>query len=138
MGGPRTRGGFVLLLNILILIAVLGGLIGLATTLSLTTGRTSLTELDTMQARKLADTCMELALMELRESAGTYQGGSLFSFPSLGSCEIRPVTTGVGGFPLVRTTGTVRNVVKRLEVQLSQIFPQLQLSSWQEVVDFTS
>ena len=45
-----------------------------------------------------------------------------------------PIGSGDGSFT-IKTTGTVDSVIRKVQVQISQITPQIEVSAWQEVAD---
>ena len=127
-----NKPGYVLLLSILIV-----GAVGIAITttvllLGISTQQTSLAYQRAGQARALADSCAEEALMQIRDSAPFTGTGSL-TFGQ-GSCEYGVINTG-GSTRLVNSTSTVSTAIRKTKVTATTVNPQITIFTWQEVSD---
>lgn len=96
--------------------------------------RTSMTEIESAQARALANACMERALNALRENP-SYTGNDSLSLGS-GTCQILPVVNPGSSTPTIKTTGIVRDVTRKVQVVIGAMQPRIQISSWKEIADF--
>jgi len=96
--------------------------------------RTSYDLEQSYQAKSLADACAEKALNSIRESTD-YAGNELIPFEK-GSCEILPVVNPGTQSPMIKTKATVGNAVRKVQVTVSEVTPQIKIQSWQEVADF--
>lgn len=88
---------------------------------------------DSHQARAYAATCLEEALMEIREDTG-YSGVSTQTFGS-NECGYEVIDNG-GENRTVETYGNFNNSVQRIQVQVDQINPTINISSYKPVADF--
>lgn len=125
--------GYITLLSVLIAGAIL-----VATTVGLlqfglSSSRTSFAEEQSDQAKALADACVEEALQHIHDSA-PFTGSDILTFGS-GICEYTVENTG-GSSRRIRASSTVATMVRKVEVTVTQIRPQITLGSWQEVADF--
>lgn len=133
MRQPPIQAGYVTLLTVLIVSAVGVAIASSLLLLGLGSSRSSLSLQQSKQAGALADACVEEALQQIRFST-SYSGTATLSFGT-SSCTYL-VTVGGGENRNIESTGTVGAVVRRVEVDLSQINPKIVVSSWQEVASF--
>lgn len=85
-------------------------------------------------ARGYAEACAEEALYELKLD-NTYAAGAVINF-TYGSCTVASITGTGNTNRVVQVTGTVGAVVKKIEIDIAQLDPNLTLNSWQELADF--
>ena len=96
--------------------------------------RTSLSMEKNRQAQALADACAEQALIKLKVSL-TYPGNEILTFGS-NQCKILPVE-GIGNTNrTVKTIGTVDNLLRRNQIRIQTVNPNLVIFSWQEINNF--
>jgi hypothetical protein len=122
--------GVVALVSVLI-ISVVGAAITI-TVLLLGIGfsRSSFSLEQCIQARAVVDACAEKSLNQIRndpEVEGIYNLNL-----GQGSC-IYTITKETGENRDIAVIGSVDNVVRKLEITVSQITPQINVSSWKEV-----
>jgi len=128
-----NNGGYIILLSALII-----GAVALAVTLSvillsLDAHRTSLAILQSNQAKALANACAESGLEAIRDD-DTFTGTSGLTL-STGTCSY--TVTNLGGETRnVESTGTTGTVIRKVEVDLDTIYPNINITSWQEVANF--
>lgn len=125
-----NRDGFVALVSVLVLGAVGLDLAVSLLMLGLDTGRTALTYSQAVQASGLASACADAGLSQLKaavacEADGNLQVGS-------GSCDFTAAVAG-GYACQLTATGTVQNVVRHVQVNLSQVDPSLTVASWRPI-----
>lgn len=128
------KHGFVTLTSVLIL-----GVVALAVTTTILTVSTDLiinseTIVQSDQSKALADTCAELALNELKKDTG-YTGNQTLNLGE-GSCEILTVQGSGNTTRTIQAEGNIEGVIRRVVVEVDQVNPDTQISSWQEVADF--
>ena len=126
----KESGGFIALTTILIILAVsliVGLSIGL---LSINEAIMGLKKTQSSQADYLANLCAEEALMKLKEDIN-YPGNETIEIEE-GNCQILPIE----GNWTVKTIANFQNQIKKIKIVVSQINPQMLISSWQEVADF--
>lgn len=87
------------------------------------------------QAEEYAKGCLERTLRTLRVDP-SYAGGETVIFPK-GSCVIRPVVGDGVNDRRVCVEGRSGNATRRLQVSISQLFPNIQTASFAEVASFT-
>lgn len=127
------RNGYITLLSVLIISSV-----GLAITVSLIllglgSSKSSFTIERSAQAKALAGACVEQALQEIRDSVAFSGTGNLTL--SHGNCTFT-VTSAGGENRSIISSGQVGTVIRKARITLSQINPQINVSSWQELADF--
>jgi len=130
----KNQGGFIALISILILGAMML-VISIGVSLR-SIGETdmALSEQESHRALALANLCAEQALMKL-ESILSYSGNESIIIGSE-SCDILAIS-GSGNFTrTVKTQSTVSGHTKKVQVVVSQISPTMQIASWEEVADF--
>lgn len=129
------RDGYILLLTVLfiggIATAVLGSLLMLGTS----AGQVSLSVQQSNQAFGLSEACAEYALLQLK-TLPSYAGTETLTL-STGTCEILSVG-GIGNNNrTVCMEGQVGDIIRRIEIVVSQVLPQMKIDSWQEVASFS-
>ncbi|TSC55423.1 MAG: Uncharacterized protein G01um101418_907 [Parcubacteria group bacterium Gr01-1014_18] len=141
MGPPRCdnrwfRCGFNTLLSILIVSAV--GLVVNVSLLVLSTGvsKNNLVAYQSQSAKALANACAEYALNKVRLGAN-YIGNETRTIDGK-QCEILSVLGGGGVNLKIRTKAQEGDVVRKVEIVIATVIPQIQISSWREVADFSS
>jgi len=134
----KNSAGFIALISVLIVGAIV---LVISIGLSLrSVGETnvSLGEQESGRALALANLCAEQALMKL-ESVLNYAGGESVTVGS-DTCDI--LTIGGSGNQdrtvKIQATSTTANgtYVRKVKVEVSQISPVMQISSWEGVADF--
>jgi nitrate/TMAO reductase-like tetraheme cytochrome c subunit len=126
----KTNNGFIALVTVLIIFAIVllvGLSIGL---LSINEAQMGLRKSQSSQAYYLANLCAEDALMKLKENIN-YSGNETIETES-GSCQILPIE----GKWTIKTISNFQNQVKKIKIIISQVNPKMIISSWQEVADF--
>lgn len=129
-----NQSGYIALISVLIISAVV---ILIATSASLVSISESDMALQQNQAKEsfyLADACAEYTLMKLG-SVLNYAGNETVTIGE-NSCFIRPIS-GSGNFNrIIEVQSTFSNQTRKIRIQVSQISPVMQITSWQEVADF--
>ena len=133
MNKERDEKGYITLLSVLIVGAVV-----LATTLSLffmglNSSQIGFTYQKLAEARVLADACAEEALQQIRESTSFIGAGNLTL--GGGSCAYE-VIGGVGQSRTIEASSVVGEVVRRVKIEIDAINPTINIIFWQEVDDF--
>lgn len=135
MKHSSARPGYVFLLTVLSI-----GVIATATVLSLlllgwAAQQNGRTLAESAQARFLAQTCIERALLTLRESP-SYAGGETISF-SKGDCELETIGGSGNVDRTICAEGRSGRSVRRLELAVDLLVPTTSVSSFREVVSFS-
>lgn len=125
-----NKNGYITLISVL----VAGALILLITTTLLITGITfsknGLALENSNQAKALADACAEEALQQIRDSVA-YSGGATLNIGN-GSCNYTVLSIG-GQSRNIQSVGTVNGYVRKVEINIDKINPQINVTSWQDV-----
>lgn len=129
----RKDKGFVTLPAVMVAGAVALSVAVSLIILGLGSSRSSFALEQSGKAKALADACTERGLEEIRDNPG-FSGTGNFPF-SQGSC-LYTVTALSGENRTITATGTVGTVVRKVEVIIDRITPQINTTSWQEVEDF--
>lgn len=126
----KSSSGYIALLAVLILGAVATAI---ATTLLLTGAdaqRSNLIIQRTIQARQLANGCVEEALQKLHDSSA-YTGADSLSLDG-NTCSYTVANTG-GSNRTINVTSTVGNVVRKVTTYVTIGSSSISVTSWQEV-----
>jgi hypothetical protein len=81
-------------------------------------------------ARSLANSCMEIALNELK-SDQAYAGGATFTFAQ-GSCQIVSISGSGNSNRIIRVSGNADGFIRKAEALVLTINPSTSISYWQE------
>ncbi len=126
----KSYTGFVTLYSVIILGSIGLVLVAALAATSIWVIRTSGDDKNSAQARKAADSCVELALQAMHDSNSFTGSGNA----SVGGATCTYVVTNTGGNNrTVGATGTVGALVRRVSVTTTAFTPSLTVSSWQEV-----
>lgn len=129
----HNQQGIVALMTVLIIGAIIL-VISLGMTFrSVQESDTSLDEELSYKAFVMATSCMEQALLSLSDDS-TYVGNQTLVIGAY-SCTIATIT-GNENSRVIQTSSTVNGYTRRLSVNVSNVNPPLQVSSWQEVSGF--
>lgn len=101
--------------------------------LGLGSSRNSFSLEESNQAKALANACAEEALQEIQDLL-VYEGSDTISLGQ-GSCSYT-VTRLASQNRDIEASGTVGDVVRKIEISIDQIRPEINIVSWQEVADF--
>lgn len=129
------RDGYVLLLSVLIIGAVSAVVLPSLLFLGINAGQVSVTIEQSAQALAAAQGCAEYGLLRLRENM-TYQGDETKALDDA-ECTLLPID-GIGNEDRhLCSEGRSEDTVRRLEIIVRQVSPQMTVDSWQEVASFT-
>jgi type II secretory pathway component PulK len=126
----RREPGYIALLAVLIV-----GAAAIATSLALLmTGtdaqRSTLAEQQSKQAHSLAVACTEEALQQIHDNIA-FSGSNTLSLGQ-GSCTYT-VSISTGTVRIITTSGTVGNVVRKIQAYATIGSSSISITSWQEV-----
>ena len=126
----RIQRGFIALITILIILAIVLA-VGLGLSLlSISETKMSFQKYLSSQAYYLANLCAEQALMKLKEDSN-YIGNETINMEN-GSCSILPIE----GSWTIKISATSADQVKKMRIIISQINPEIVIDSWSEIADF--
>lgn len=125
--------GYITLLSVLVIGAIAVLIAVSLILLGLSSSRNSFSLEESNQAKALANACAEEALQEIQDLL-VYEGSDTISLGQ-GSCTYTVTNLGVQNRD-IEATGTVGNVVRKVEILIDQIRPEINIVSWQEVDDF--
>lgn len=126
----RSLDGYIALITVIVVGAVVVAVGISLLLLGLSAGRTGFAVEQSTKARSLANACAENALQLIHDSV-PYTGTLNLSLDD-GSCS-STVTAGVGQSRTIVVTGTVVTVVRKINISITQIIPTIVVSSWLEV-----
>lgn len=119
-------------------VLVIGAIISATTVFMLQVGlgadRTSDTVRRSHVAREYAQSCTEEALERLSRDT-SYTGGDTLTFDE-GDCTVDTVAGSGSTNRTVQVTGNSGDVVRKIEVEVSDVGPPMTISTWQDVADF--
>lgn len=125
----------MLLLSVLIIGVIAAVVLPSLLFLGMNAGQVSAAIGESAEALAAAQGCAEYALLKLRD-AETYPGNETLSL-NQETCLIRPLG-GIGNdHRLLCIEGQAGDTVRRLEIIVEQVFPQITIDSWEEVSSFT-
>ncbi len=127
-----SNKGYVALISVLIIGAIGAAVATSIVLLGLGSSLTGFGFERSIQARGLADACIEEALQQIRNSTPFTGSGSL-TFGQ-GTCDYT-VTSQGGQNRTITAIGAVAGTVRKAEVVINQINPDINVVYWQEVVD---
>ena len=124
--------GYITLMSVLVM-----GAVGLSISVSLLligTGELANAFLreQSYQAKGLANACSEEALQQIRDNT-SYTGTASLTLGQ-GTCTYTVTNTG-GENRTIASSGTVGTIIRKVEVLVDAINPQINVISWQEVSD---
>lgn len=129
-----TTDGFIALVSTLVIAGVVLSVGALVMVLGLSATRTTSTLNQSIQARALANACAERALNQLQQDL-SYVGGETVTLGS-GSCQVMTVLGSGNINRTIQVKGTVGTVVRKVKIEVMQVNPTVQFSSWREVASF--
>ena len=124
------QDGYVALLSVLVVGAVATAIGVTLLVLGADSQRETLVTQQSVQARGLADACVEEALQQLHDSA-SFTGTDTLTLAT-GSCTYTVAPTGPSTHT-VTATATVGNVVRKVAVYVTMSSSSISVTSWQEV-----
>jgi len=131
----HTRPGYVFLVSVLLIGAIASTTLFSLLLLGWAAEQNGFLQVQSQQAYEYAQTCAERAMRSLRLDP-TYVGDTTFFFGT-NSCTIHPI----GGTGNQNRTLCVESlsgkIVRRMQIQIAQLFPVTLISSWQEVSTFS-
>lgn len=125
--------GYVTLISAIIISLISSAIAVSLLLLGLSSSRTSFTLVQSNQAKALADACAEEALQQIRASL-IFTGSASVSLGA-GSCTYTVTSQGAQN-RTATVSGTVGTVVRKVQITLDSINPDINITSWQEVADF--
>lgn len=126
--------GFIALISVLIISAVLVLLAISAGQLSIGELKMTLQRNQALQSYYLAHACAEEALMKLKEDL-TYVGSETLNINEA-ACDILNVEGEGNKDRIVKIESTAFNQTKKIKIKIDQVNPQYDIAFWQEVSDF--
>lgn len=131
MQSPRTSGGYIYLLSVLVV-----GMIAATVTFSFlllatSSARTGIAVQRSAITMSVAQACAEYALRQLFENPD-YTGNETRAYGA-GECDILEVVGYGNENRSICIEATHGSVTRRLEILIKQLLPQVEIFSWQEV-----
>ncbi len=132
----RSHPGYVFLLSVLAVGTIAAVTIVSLALLGTSALRSSQSYRDSVQAFQNAQSCAERALLAIHADQ-EYAGDEMITFTH-GDCRILPL----GGFGSVDRSicieGRNEDALRRVAVHVGRIIPSIQITSWKEVLEFTT
>lgn len=129
----NLQAGYITLLSTLFLVAIGGVVAGSLILLGLGFSRTSFALDQSNQVKALANACAEEALQKIQEST-PFSGTSSITLGN-GSCSYT-VTKLTGQNRTIIASGTIGTIIRKINISIDKINPNINITSWQEVADF--
>jgi len=126
--------GYIALISILIISAVLLLIVSLANLMSIGEVGMSLEESQGWESFYLATACAEEALMSLKDDLD-YAGLETIVLDN-GSCNIMALEGTGNEERVINTFSTTQGLARKIKVKVEQVNPDMIINSWQEVPDF--
>ena len=127
---PKNKQGFSLLLTIVLIGAISISIAVSILLIGVDASRISFAGQQSNQAKAIVNACAEGALQEIRDST-TFAGYGNLVFTK-GTCGYF-VTNNGGQNRNIVASSTVGTIVRKVEVNIDTINPQINITSWQEV-----
>lgn len=129
----NDNNGFMSLLTILVVGAVGVLIVTTFSLLAIDASRTGFALEQSFQAKALSNACAEEALQQISDSVPFSGAGTL----SLGEGDCGYDVTALSGQSrTLDATGVVDTIMRKVDVRLDAITPNINITSWQEVADF--
>ena len=125
--------GYIALVSVIVVGAVGVTIVVSLLLLGLGSMRTSFADAQGSYSRAYANACAEESLQKIYENV-SFSGTSSLNFSS-GTCNYSVTNTG-GENRNIQATGMVGTIVRKVEIVINAINPQINVTSWQEVGDF--
>ena len=129
----KNHQGYITLITVLITGAIGAAIAVSILLLGLGSSKTSFSLEQSNQAKALANACAEEALQQIHDSASFEGTGNLTL--SQGTCTYT-VTKLTDQNRTITTNGTVGTIIRKVSITLDKITPNINVTSWQEVVNF--
>ena len=126
----RRERGYIALLTVLIVSAIAIAISLVLLTTGINSQRSGLVEQQSKQARALAIACAQEALQQIHDNIGFTSTGNLSM--GQGSCTYTVTSTGTTTRSIL-ATGTVGNVVRKIQTYATIGSSSISITSWQEV-----
>lgn len=126
--------GYIALISILIISAVLTLIVFSASHLSISQLTMALEKNQAKESYYLAQACAEEALMKLKEDVG-YRGNEVLNIDGH-TCNILNVEGRGNKDRVVKTSSNAYNQVKKIKITIKEVNPLLDFKSWLQVAEF--
>lgn len=129
----NLKKGYITLIAVIVVLAIASAIATSLLLLGIGSSRSSLSLEQSNQSKALANACSEQALQEIRNNPSFSGSGNL----NLGSGSCTYTVQNLGGESrLVNSSGLIGTIIRKVKINLNQINPKINISSWQEVADF--
>lgn len=128
------RGGYIALVSILIISAVLTLITLAASQLGIGQLKIAVGQSQASASLYLAQACAEAALRRLKEDVN-YQGDESIDINGQ-TCQVLTIEGGGNQNRLVKTQSSLYGYAKKIKIEISRVNPAIEIKSWQEVADF--
>ncbi len=129
----NNQKGYIVLITVLVIGAIGVAIAASVIWLGLGVSKSSFALEQSNQTKALANTCSEEALQQIRDSTSFTGSGNLTL--GQGTCSYT-VTSGGTQNRTITSTGTVGTIVRKVKISIDKINPSINVTSWQEAVDF--
>lgn len=126
--------GYIALVSVLIISALVVLVATSASLASISEADMGLQESQAWQSFYLTTACAEHGLMKLKDDI-EYSGNETLNFTN-GSCTILPIEGTGDQDRTIKVTGNVSNQTSKIKVEINEVNPDMEISSWQQVADF--
>lgn len=126
----NNRGGYIFLITVLVIGAVGVAIATSLLWLGLGSSKSSFALTQSNQAKALANACAEEALQQITNSISFSGTGNLAL--GQGTCTYT-VTKLTGQNRTITASGTVGTIIRKINISINKITPNVVVTSWQEV-----
>jgi len=134
MNNENKKNGYIALVSLLIISSITLFIAVNANLFGISESRMALDRANSSKAFYLANLCAEEALIKLKDDSN-YSGNETIN-TSRGNCEILLIEGSGETNRTVKTTGNFDNKTRKIKIEISRINPLMEISSWEEVIDF--
>ncbi|MEQ1849515.1 MAG: hypothetical protein ABL890_02920 [Candidatus Peribacteraceae bacterium] len=128
--------GYVLLISTLFIGAIASAILTSVLMLGTNSGLVHFSVQQSARAVAAAEACAEIGLEALRNNP-SYAGDETHTLDTGVTCEVLSIGGTGNTNRLLCTEGVVGDTTRRLEIVISSLYPQIRISSWQEVSTFS-
>jgi len=129
----NNRKGYIVIYSVIIISAIVMSIIFSSSWISLNSIKSGRVLVNSKQSKVMANACAEIALQNIRDDIN-YSGSANLTING-NSCSYTVVNQGAEN-KLIQSQSSISDNISKIEILIDQINPQINISSWQEVVDF--
>lgn len=129
----KQSEGYLILMSVMIIGAISLAIVVSMLLSGLGTSQTSFANQQSVQAKALANACINEALQQIRDNTA-FSGSNNLSLGQ-GTCTYTVINTGAEN-RTIQASSTVGVIIRKTQATITQINPTITIASWQELAAF--